>query len=41
MYINPFWAGVIATVLAELLTMFVFGLFAKDKEEENGKDQTV
>ena len=41
MYINPFWAGVIATIFAELLTMFVIGMFVKDKEEENGKDQTV
>lgn len=23
MYINPFWAGVVATILAELATMFI------------------
>ena len=41
MYINPFWAGVIATVLAELLIMFVGGLLAsrnEEKENENGEN---
>lgn len=26
MYINPFWAGVLATIFAELATMFIASL---------------
>ena len=31
MYINPFWAGVIATIAAELATMFVASLIIISK----------
>lgn len=37
MYINPFVAGVLATVLAEALIVIGIGLFMK-KGENNGKD---
>lgn len=31
MYVNPFVAGIIATVLAELVALVVFGVFNQKK----------
>ena len=28
MYINPFWAGVLATIFAEIGTMFIFSVIS-------------
>ena len=37
MYIPPFWAGVIATLFVELLTVFVAAMFSKEGEDsKNG-----
>lgn len=33
MYINPFWAGVAATVLVELVVFFVWLVLASSKGE--------
>ena len=38
MYIPAFWAGVIATVLVELLTLFVIGVFKQEEGSEHGED---
>lgn len=32
MYINPFWAGVIATILAEIATIVVVGMIKGGKK---------
>lgn len=31
MYINPFWAGVLATIFAEIATLFVLSVYATFK----------
>jgi hypothetical protein len=33
MYINPFWAGVLATVFAELLTLFIMAMLSTGGRE--------
>ena len=32
MYIDPFWAGVLTTIFAELVLMFVYSVFIISKE---------
>lgn len=33
MYINPFWAGVLATIVVELIAVIVYGAVAITKKD--------
>ena len=38
MYINPFWAGVAATILAEVAALFVYAIIKKRRNERRVKE---
>lgn len=42
MYINPFWAGVLFTIVAEMAVLAIIGfmMMKSDEEEVNGKTRT-
>lgn len=34
MYINPFWVGVAATILVEVVGIIIIGIFSNKKEDK-------
>lgn len=34
MYINPFWVGVAATILVEVVGIIIIGIFSSKKEDK-------
>lgn len=34
MYINPFWVGVAATILVEVVGIIIIGIFSNNKEDK-------
>ena len=39
MYIDPFWAGVLATIGAELIACVVYGLVLEARKGKKNKDE--
>lgn len=37
MYINPFWAGVAATILAEVALLVIYAIVQEKRKEKNRK----
>ena len=41
MYINPFWCGVIATILVELGAIITYAIYSNDKNKEIAAPQNM
>ena len=39
MYINPFWAGVVATIVFEVIMLFLYSVYLAIKSSKDEKSQ--
>ena len=39
MYISPFWCGVIATVVTEVIVLIILGTFSSGNKEDETNDK--